>query len=377
MGLAMSVVIAGTVLAVLNFKAPFVCGQSYTGTTYDGHPYGAIDFNQAGDSDYGDPVLASASGTVVQVYPPNGQVRIDHADGSQTRQTVYAHMANISVSTGNPVQLGQQIGTISDVGQATGHHLHYQQLLNGVEQLAKFDGVTYVYNTLLTSTNCGSSPGAPALLYRLGTTARIYRWTSSGSAFTGPTTTDKTAFDLNNVGDRMVSGDFSGDGNDDIAVAFQNANGTFSYHVWTSSPGGFTYAGVWYTSGQFNLAWVAGRLAAGDFNGDGRADVAMLYDLGGGLTKIYRWLSTGSTFGSLATSSSIARSAASIGDRFAAGDFDGDGASDVVIAQHNANGTFNYRVWTSATTNAGSWYTSGPFDLYYVQGRMVLGHWAP
>ncbi len=214
----------------------------------------------------------------------------------------------------------------------------------------------------------------PALLSQVGTMARIYRWTSTGSAFTGPTTTDKAAFDLSSVGNRMASGDFNGDGNDDIAVAFQNASGTFSYHVWTSSGVGFVYAGVWYTSGQFSMSKVAGRLAAGDFNGDGRADVAVMYDLGSGLTRIYRWLSTGSAFGSLVTSSSISRSAASIGDRFAAGDFDGDGASDVVIASQNDSGTFTFLVFRSGLTSAGSWYTSGQFSLSRVAGRIAAGN---
>ena len=55
-------------------------------------------------------------------------------------------------------------------------------------------------------------------------------------------------------------------------------------------------AGVWYTSGQFNLSLVDDRFTVGDYNGDGKADVAMSYDLGNGGMRIHRWIPTGSAF---------------------------------------------------------------------------------
>jgi len=52
----------------------------------------------------------------------------------------------------------------------------------------------------------------------------------------------------------------NGDGRDDIVMAYQNGDGTFSFHVWT---GGLTYAGRWYTSGTYTLSRVGDRLGLG------------------------------------------------------------------------------------------------------------------
>jgi len=59
--------------------------------------------------------------------------------------------------------------------------------------------------------------------------------------------------------------------------------------------GGIHGEGPWYQFGPFNLDQVAGRLVVDDFEGDGRAEPAAVYDLGG-MMRIYQWRSTGSSF---------------------------------------------------------------------------------
>ncbi|MCW6007806.1 hypothetical protein K1W54_25155 [Micromonospora sp. CPCC 205371] len=51
-------------------------------------------------------------------------------------------------------------------------------------------------------------------------------------------------------------------GSDDIVMAYQNSDGTFSYHV---LPDGSRWDGKWYTSGLFSMSPVAGRLVMGNF----------------------------------------------------------------------------------------------------------------
>lgn len=155
-----------------NFQLPFPCGQSWTGNSSgsSAHQSWEIDFNRGGspDADLGDPVVAAASGTVVTSAhqgSANGYgnlVKIDHGGGWFT---YYAHLNVRSVSAGQSVSQGQQIGTVgktSKPGNNISAHLHYE-VRNGASypsniQKAVFNGTTFGYPIqTLTSRNCGGS----------------------------------------------------------------------------------------------------------------------------------------------------------------------------------------------------------------------------
>ncbi len=80
---------------------------------------------------YGASIVAANSGTVTLAGWNSGYgncVVIDHGGG---RATLYAHMSSISVSSGQSVQRGQQIGLVGSTGNSTGPHLHFEVLING------------------------------------------------------------------------------------------------------------------------------------------------------------------------------------------------------------------------------------------------------
>jgi hypothetical protein len=91
-------------MAAPTFKVPFPCGQSWSGQTRSDHsPAYAVDFNRT--DDLGDPVVASAPGTVDRVTDLGGTsygkyVRIDHGAGYTT---YYAHLNGFNVSVGQSV----------------------------------------------------------------------------------------------------------------------------------------------------------------------------------------------------------------------------------------------------------------------------------
>ncbi len=74
-------------------------------------------------------VMAAATGSVIAAGWNGGgygnYVLIDHGNGYQT---LYAHLLNksITVSTGQKVNQGQQIGTMGSTGRSTGTHLHFE-----------------------------------------------------------------------------------------------------------------------------------------------------------------------------------------------------------------------------------------------------------
>ncbi|HVG51110.1 MAG TPA: peptidoglycan DD-metalloendopeptidase family protein [Xanthobacteraceae bacterium] len=86
-----------------------------------------LDFR--GDS--GDPVRATAVGTVTHAGWQGGYgklVEIDHGNGLSTR---YGHLSEIGVRVGQSIKIGQIIGRIGSTGRSTGPHLHYETRVDG------------------------------------------------------------------------------------------------------------------------------------------------------------------------------------------------------------------------------------------------------
>lgn len=83
------------------------------------------------EGDYGTPVRAAASGTVVYAAWEGGfgnKVEIDHGNGYATW---YAHLAKVEVAVGAHVGKGDEVAQVGATGEATGPHLHYQVMYAG------------------------------------------------------------------------------------------------------------------------------------------------------------------------------------------------------------------------------------------------------
>lgn len=109
----------GWLSSVMGYRTdPMTGGRDY-------HP--GLDI--AGDK--GQPVYATASGTVVQAGYQGAYgnlVVLDHGFGLQTR---YGHLSGFAVKKGERVKKGDVIGRVGATGRATGNHLHYEVLANG------------------------------------------------------------------------------------------------------------------------------------------------------------------------------------------------------------------------------------------------------
>lgn len=95
---------------------------------------GASSYHQGIDIDgnTGDPVWAARAGIVIVAGWSNAAgnyVKIDHRDGFQS---IYMHLNSFSTSSGAVVSAGQTIGTMGATGVATGDHLHFGIMQNGV-----------------------------------------------------------------------------------------------------------------------------------------------------------------------------------------------------------------------------------------------------
>jgi len=83
-------------------------------------------------------IFAAAGGEVYEVgHPPDHpyglHVRIKHQVGGQTYRTIYAHLAQTFVSTGQQVQAGERIGMADNTGNSFGSHLHLTLKIDGAQ----------------------------------------------------------------------------------------------------------------------------------------------------------------------------------------------------------------------------------------------------
>jgi murein DD-endopeptidase MepM/ murein hydrolase activator NlpD len=85
-------------------------------------------------ADTGTPIVAAAGGVVVTARPHpayGNMVEIDHGNGLITR---YGHTSRMLVHEGDLIKRGQHIADVGSTGRSTGPHLHFEVLVDGVQQ---------------------------------------------------------------------------------------------------------------------------------------------------------------------------------------------------------------------------------------------------
>ncbi|WP_053361521.1 peptidoglycan DD-metalloendopeptidase family protein [Bacillus sp. FJAT-27251] len=105
-----------------------------------GSPHAGIDI---ADGSPDTEVVAAASGTVIRSYYSSSYgnvVFVTHQLNGQTFTTVYAHLENRLVETGEQISQGQLLGYMGNTGHSTGKHLHFE-IHEGLWDLEKSNSV--------------------------------------------------------------------------------------------------------------------------------------------------------------------------------------------------------------------------------------------
>ncbi|MFC5802333.1 FG-GAP-like repeat-containing protein, partial [Streptomyces formicae] len=165
---------------------------------------------------------------------------------------------------------------------------------------------------------------------------------SSWSAPTGTWLRTRTKF---------ITGDFNGDGRDDLSVFYGQGDDSVKTYVFNAQPnGGFAAPVAWWESAS--LDWNRTYPHSGDFNGDGRDDATIWYDYADGSDKTSTILSenVGGTdrFGSAKVTLNSAPGNLDVKRlQLIVGDYNGDGRDDLAIMNHQADDAVKMWTWTA------------------------------
>jgi hypothetical protein len=340
-------------------------------------------------------------GADVSLWRFNGQIYIDHGNGWYS---FYAHLdpSLPSVEDGAEVKTGDVLGYVDQTPNpvmATGAHLHYEQKHDAKAPFSVYEARTQRMQLQATtlpvlgrgefaavmSLNCAGE-GLPAglALQPMGfaddlvavrdVRARalgIRRYLVDGAS---EVMTSRERLNVRPVraANGVLAGDFTNDGVDDIALAIQQRDGSFQIKVW--SEGRYRVGAYLDPRYRYTLGLNQGRLAAGDFDGDGFTDdIVMAKAIGTDRTRLVRFLFDGP--GSVTVSrQTLNVRPARVADRMLVGAFTNDEVDDVAFVIQQRDGSFQVRVWAGADSAAGVYFDpKWRYALGSNQGRLISG----
>jgi murein DD-endopeptidase MepM/ murein hydrolase activator NlpD len=80
----------------------------------------------------GSPVVATGAGTVISAGWNGGYGKAIIIQHSDTQQTLYGHLSEVSVQAGQTIAQGTVIGLVGSTGNSTGPHLHFESRMPNV-----------------------------------------------------------------------------------------------------------------------------------------------------------------------------------------------------------------------------------------------------
>ncbi|MBJ6628829.1 FG-GAP-like repeat-containing protein [Streptomyces sp. I4(2020)] len=207
------------------------------------------------------------------------------------------------------------------------------------------------------------------VLYNIGLAdgkyrSRLWTFTSTGTTFNPPTVAwDSGTTSWNWDRSKLTSGDYNGDGKTDIGVLYNIGliDGKYRSRLWTFTSTGTTFnpPTVAWDSGTTSWNWDRSKLTSGDYNGDGKTDIAVLYDYdqtpeGTNHSKLWwAFTSTGATFNPPTVAwDSGAMSWNWDASKVTSGDYNGDGKTDVGVLYNYGlvDGKYRSKLWTFTST---------------------------
>lgn len=189
---------------------------------------------------------------------------------------------------------------------------------------------------------------------------------------------------VSKITNRVVSGDFDGDGfRDDIAALYDGGGGRTIIYVWLFTNSTHEYnRSTWWNQTGYTATRVTGRVVSGNFNGNTKDDIAAFYDYGAGETRIHVWLSNGTSFnyqGSNGWWKVKGYTASKITNRVVTGNFVKlKKYQDIAAFYDYGGGKTRLHVWKNTGSSftyqsSSGWWSSNSFTASNITGRVVSG----
>ncbi|MFF2728227.1 trypsin-like serine protease, partial [Streptomyces sp. NPDC058008] len=178
--------------------------------------------------------------------------------------------------------------------------------------------------------------------------ASLFAFYGDGTGFAAPKKVWTSTGSFTGASSKLTSGDYNGDGRDDLAVLYNggtaaDGRAVSSLFTFTSNGGGFgAPKKTWTSSGSFD--WAKSKPVSGDFNGDGKDDLAVLYNGGQAtdgkyVTLAFTFTSTGTAFNNPTTTWTSSGSFDWSKSKPVSGDFNGDGKDDLAVLYNGGQAT--------------------------------------
>ncbi|MFG2756779.1 FG-GAP-like repeat-containing protein [Streptomyces wuyuanensis] len=177
---------------------------------------------------------------------------------------------------------------------------------------------------------------------------------------------------------KFVTGDFNGDGREELGVYYNQGGNGMKTYVFTTQPGGtFASPTPWW---ETTLKWEQAIPQAGDFNGDGHDDALVWYAYDDGSDKtstmLFEKVDGRNKFGSAKVTLNSAGGLDVARLQMMTGDFNGDGRDDLAILNHQTDDVVKMWTWTArpdAMFNGAlaGWASAAPGAWVYSSTKLV------
>lgn len=146
-------------------------------------------------------------------------------------------------------------------------------------------------------------------------------------------------FNANSITNKIVSGDFNGDKRDEVLTLYDYKNGTAALFQFSLNDNReVNFKTVWNASGFVADNVVA--MVAGDFDKDGKDEALIFYDYGNNVTAVFELnINSDGTFTSKKVYEATQFAGSQIKNKTVAGDYNGDGKDEVAMFYDYGNAT--------------------------------------